>query len=394
MKKFLMFIPGFRSKVIWKMALSSVYYVFSALMLFSGLSVSLFFLSLPFLLFYFFNLISYKKKGITLSMALSPFILSLTAIIISMAIAPASQQNKITNQNPSNKSGKSDIVVERHSPIPNAAKATSERKTALDATPSQKPPVSLQKVMVSRFVDGDTIYIKYENGEEKKLRFIGVDTPETKDPRKEVEYYGKEASDYTHSRLNNKSVYLEKDVSDTDQYNRLLRYVWLEPPTSMSESEIKSKMFNSILVLNGYAHASTYPPDVKYSKYFAQFQEEARTAGKGFWGTSLQSPTKAPEVTPSKAPQSSIKQVAIADTVRRGQYASIKIQGKAGVTYNIIVTYKSGPSTAEGLVSKAAGNDGIVSWTWKVGSKTTPGMYPITISGDGNTLTTYFTVTK
>lgn len=141
-------------------------------------------------------------------------------------------------------------------------------------------PVKLEKAVVTKHVDGDTVYVKLEDGSEKKVRFIGVNSPES---TTKTEPYGKEASEYTKKSLKGKTIYLEKDVSETDKYGRLLRYIWLEPPKEISESEIRTKMFNAILVLEGYAQSSTYPPDVKYSEYFKDFQKEARKKNTGLW---------------------------------------------------------------------------------------------------------------
>ncbi|OUM91274.1 MAG: thermonuclease [Parageobacillus thermoglucosidasius] len=113
------------------------------------------------------------------------------------------------------------------------------------------------------------------------MRLIGVNTPES---TIRTEPYGKEASKYTKSKLEGKKVYLQRDVSQTDRYGRLLRIVWLQIPTDdMNESEIRTKMFNADLVLNGYAEPSTYPPDVKYADYFRKFAREAREENKGLW---------------------------------------------------------------------------------------------------------------
>lgn len=70
-------------------------------------------------------------------------------------------------------------------------------------------PVNFEKVKVTRHVDGDTVYIKHKDGVEEKVRFIAVNTPETKHPEEGAAAYGKEASDFTKSRLLGKTVYLE-----------------------------------------------------------------------------------------------------------------------------------------------------------------------------------------
>lgn len=132
---------------------------------------------------------------------------------------------------------------------------------------------------VTRIVDGDTIVVNIQ-GSEKKVRMIGINTPES---TTKIEKFGKEASNYTTQKLTDKTVYLEKDVNETDKYGRLLRYVWLEIPTEITETTIKEKMFNAILVIEGYAQVATYPPDIKYVDYFTKIQNIAKDANLGLW---------------------------------------------------------------------------------------------------------------
>lgn len=130
----------------------------------------------------------------------------------------------------------------------------------------------LEVATVERVVDGDTIEVKID-GEKFKVRLIGVDTPETKHPRKPIEPYGKEASEYTKKKLEGKKVYLEKDVSDTDRYGRLLRYVWLTKPdkdADITEDMLKDN-FNLTLVKEGYGKSLTFPPDVKYAEIIKEY---------------------------------------------------------------------------------------------------------------------------
>jgi micrococcal nuclease len=135
----------------------------------------------------------------------------------------------------------------------------------------------LEAVTIERVVDGDTL--KLTDG--RRIRLIGVNTPES---TKRTEGYGKEASQYTTSKLNGKQVWIQKDISETDRYDRLLRIVWVDIPTDdMDEKEIRTKMFNADLVINGYAEPSTFQPDVKYSDYFIKFAREAREQNTGLW---------------------------------------------------------------------------------------------------------------
>lgn len=122
---------------------------------------------------------------------------------------------------------------------------------------------------VARVVDGDTIQL--DNGE--KVRYIGVDTPETKHPRKPVEYFGKEASAKNKNLVGGKKVRLEFDVQKRDRYRRLLAYVYLDDGTFV----------NAELVSLGYAKVWTIPPNVRYQELFIQLQREAQKAKRGLW---------------------------------------------------------------------------------------------------------------
>ncbi|MEH7225916.1 thermonuclease family protein [Bacillus sp. JJ1566] len=166
------------------------------------------------------------------------------------------------------------------------AKEERDRQQAEQKTDEQAQTFGLEAVIVSRVVDGDTV----ELSDGRKIRLVGVNTPEST-TRQEV--YGKEASNYTTTELEGKKVWLQKDVSDTDRYNRYLRLIWLSVPANvMDEAEIRSKMFNAQLVLNGYAEPSTYPPDVTYSDYFVKFAREARENEIGLWAYGENGTTK------------------------------------------------------------------------------------------------------
>lgn len=146
--------------------------------------------------------------------------------------------------------------------------------------------LNLEAVTVQRVIDGDTV--KLSDG--RRVRLIGVNTPES---TTRTEEYGKEASNYTTSKLTGKQVWLQKDVSEKDRYDRYLRIIWTDIPTNvMNESEIRTKMFNANLVINGYAEPSTYPPDVKYSEYFVAFAREAREKNTGLWAFGENGTTK------------------------------------------------------------------------------------------------------
>lgn len=126
---------------------------------------------------------------------------------------------------------------------------------------------------VVRVIDGDTIIVDY-NGNEERIRLIGVDSPESVHPEaaKNVPQ-GELASKFTKQQLENKEVVLEFDIQERDQYGRLLAYVWLG-----------NAMFNKTLLQEGHAVVSTFPPNVKYVDEFIKDQALARDSKKGVWG--------------------------------------------------------------------------------------------------------------
>jgi hypothetical protein len=109
--------------------------------------------------------------------------------------------------------------------------------------------------------------------------------------------------------LTGKDIFLEFDVQKYDNYGRLLAYVWLSSPKEISEQEIKSKMFNAILLLEGYAQVMTVPPNVKYVDYFLKFQKEARENNKGLWGITIAKEEEEKEVKTSKLTTEEIKKI-------------------------------------------------------------------------------------
>jgi micrococcal nuclease len=119
---------------------------------------------------------------------------------------------------------------------------------------------------VTRIVDGDTIEL--EGGQ--KVRYIGINTPE-KD-----ECYGSQATAHNAELVLNKEVVLKKDVSETDRYGRLLRYVYVD-----------DVFVNNQLVLEGYAQASSYPPDINQQTLFRESERIAREKQLGLWGAPL-----------------------------------------------------------------------------------------------------------
>lgn len=127
---------------------------------------------------------------------------------------------------------------------------------------------AITPALVARVIDGDTVELQ----DGRRLRYIGVDTPETVAPGQPVQCYGPEASSRNKALVEGKVVGLEKDMSETDSFGRLLRYVYSD-----------GWMVNAILVEEGYARARAFPPDTRYSSAFSALEAQAMAAGRGMW---------------------------------------------------------------------------------------------------------------
>ncbi len=129
---------------------------------------------------------------------------------------------------------------------------------------SLRPPAGT--VLVSRVVDGDTVVLA--GGE--RIRYIGIDTPEvTGTP----ERFGREAVRFNRRLVEGRRVRLERDASERDRFDRLLRYVYAG-----------GVMVNAELVREGYARSLVFPPDTRYAACYEALEEEAREDGRGMWG--------------------------------------------------------------------------------------------------------------
>jgi micrococcal nuclease len=130
---------------------------------------------------------------------------------------------------------------------------------------------------VTKVIDGDTVEIEY-NGTIEKVRLLGIDTPEIKDPRKPVQCFGKEASGKTKELLEGEKVFIEFDESqgERDKYGRLLLYL---------RRESDGLFINDYLIKEGYAYEYTYNLPYKYQRQFQQSESSASQDKKGLWGT-------------------------------------------------------------------------------------------------------------
>ncbi|HZA29545.1 MAG TPA: thermonuclease family protein [Gammaproteobacteria bacterium] len=146
----------------------------------------------------------------------------------------------------------------------------------------------MDQALVVRVIDGDTMEVDRAGGR-INLRYIGIDTPESVAAGQPVACFALEATNRNKELVEGKTVILEKDVSETDQFGRLLRYVYLED----------GRMVNELLVVEGFALASSFPPDVKHQARFTTAQQEAREARRGLWGPACEpTPTAVPPTPP------------------------------------------------------------------------------------------------
>jgi micrococcal nuclease len=164
------------------------------------------------------------------------------------------------------------------------------------APPAAPPPLEAaavtawQEALVTHVVDGDTIDVLID-GVEYRVRYILVDTPETVHPDKPVQPFGPEAGAANRRLVAGQTVRLEKDVSETDRYGRLLRYVY-----------VGDLLVNEELLRLGLAQVATFPPDVKYVDRFLAVQREAQAAGVGMWSSQPVAGQPTPTPLPPEAP--------------------------------------------------------------------------------------------
>jgi len=120
-----------------------------------------------------------------------------------------------------------------------------------------------ENALVVSVIDGDTIELQ----DGRRVRYLGIDTPEAGEP-----YYS-EATARNRELVEGKVVYLEKGKRDRDEYERLLRYVYVD-----------GVFVNAELVAQGYAMAYIFDPDERYSQVLVQLEQYAKLKKRGLWG--------------------------------------------------------------------------------------------------------------
>jgi len=138
-----------------------------------------------------------------------------------------------------------------------------------------KPPVKLTTAKFVKVIDVDTIEVIINNKKEE-IRIADVDYPD-------VKLYKKEIINFVQKNLQGKTLYLE--LTAKDKQGRFVVYIWLSPPNQINEQEIKTKLFNALLFMKGYAQLATNPVSIKYKSHFIKFQNEAKGKKLGIWKT-------------------------------------------------------------------------------------------------------------
>jgi micrococcal nuclease len=145
-----------------------------------------------------------------------------------------------------------------------------------ETVPSEIPDGST-RATVEWVYDGDTISVLLENGDKERVRLVGLDAPETGGNNTTVQCYGAESTQYLRSLLPvGTTVWLERDVSDRDQYGRLLRFVW-------TSRDGEAVLVNHAILEDGFAFARTYGNDRSRADLFRETASSARDQNLGMW---------------------------------------------------------------------------------------------------------------
>jgi micrococcal nuclease len=200
-------------------------------------------------------------------------------------------------------------------------------------------------VAVIKVVDGDTVAVNIADKSET-IRIIGINTPETVDPRKPVECFGQEASAKAHELLDGKSVILEADATqgERDKYGRLLRYVFLPDGSD----------FGKTMISEGYAYEYTYSTPYKYQEAYKAAQGEAQTAKRGLWADGVCDEVEAETETPTSSTSQAETQAAESDTATNEDSTSEPVtaaptesadDSTTGTTTDTVTNTEPSPST-------------------------------------------------
>ncbi len=246
------------------------------------------------------------------------FIFGLSGILLGLSFLPIfwSFLNKKFNLSPSifKKAGVVFVLMSLFGYLAPPTEKVPQTLVQNSLAPTQEATTSAEKQVgvvveeigqVTRVVDGDTLEVLV-GGQAMKIRVIGINTPETVDPRKSVECFGQQASSEAKRLLENQQVRLEIDPTqgDKDKYDRYLRFVWLENGNSD---------YGKQMIANGFAFEYTYQTPYKYQAEYKLAQQTAEAEKKGLWAddacviTATPTPSPAALVVPTPSPKPTSK---------------------------------------------------------------------------------------
>jgi len=146
-----------------------------------------------------------------------------------------------------------------------------------ETIPSEIPSGST-RATVEWVYDGDTISVVLEDGTKDTVRLTGIDAPETDANFTTPQCYGAESTDHLRSILPvGTTVWLERDVSDRDRYDRLVRFVWFRQHDEVA-------LANAVMLEDGYAFARSYGNDRSRADLFWETASTAMNQNLGMWG--------------------------------------------------------------------------------------------------------------
>lgn len=258
----------------------------------------------------------------------------------------------------------------------------------------------LVPAVVAKETDGDTIHVTMPNGKDETIRMLLIDTPEDVKPGTPVEPFSLQAAAFARKELPvGKHIFIEegKPGHTRDKYGRLLAFVYVT----------KTDMYNEDVVKRGLARvAYIYPPNTQHLSVLEHDQSYAERHHLGIWTIpgyvtpdgynmnavkqrSVGSSNRSSSTTKASFTSSSgLSIVSFTQHVSPGDDATLEIHARPGAQASIEVDYKSGPSHAKGLYPQTANSSGDVTWTWFVGTRTTPGDWPVIVTANGKTLQT------
>jgi endonuclease YncB( thermonuclease family) len=228
-----------------------------------------------------------QDKVAQIILVITAFVACIGCFLVSGGLFFAFDQNHTNTQ----------VVEQPPPPPPQPIETASESLPSPPPEPTKSEETNEEQAnqfveaQVTNVVDGDTIDIQI-GGVEYRIRYILIDTPETHHPTKGEEPFGPEATEANRALVEGKIIKLEKDVSETDQYDRLLRYVYVD-----------NILVNEELLRQGLAKVVTFPPDLKYVDRFLAVQEESQAAGRGIWGEMPNEMVTPSQVLPTSNPE-------------------------------------------------------------------------------------------